>query len=582
VLAAGFAELAAQLGVRDLQDSRNPVTSVHAVLAAYPAEWLLIFDNAPDAASLATVLPPAGRGKLVITSQNPQWAPSQTLEVPFLDLDVAAGFLVNRTSDQDWQTAIELANELGGLPLALEQAAAYLQASGANLAYYLTSFRRRRPEMMARGNPIGYGKTVAATWNLSFEQLERSAPRSVAMLRLLAFCSPDAIPLDLLLRPRPEISGQLDVIVAPLLDPLLQDRLAATDAIADLRRYSLISRPADWIVSVHRLVQAVTMDQLPPEVAASWRRTAALLIKSALPANPSQPSSWPAYAALLPHAHAALAADSDGIELIASYLGYRGSYGAARELQQNLFAIREEKLGPEHPDTLKARAKLAYWTGAAGDAASARDQYAILLPLRVQAIGAEHPDTLTTRKDLARWTGAAGDAPGARDQYAALLPIVERLLGPEDYTALTILNDLAAWTGWAGNATEARERFAALLPVVERVLGPEHPDTLAAHNNLAYWTSRAGDAVGSRDQYAALLPIIERVLGPEHPKTLITRGNLARSIAAAGDVTEARRQYRELLPIMNRVLGQNHPNAAAIKNDLSRWFEEAGDDTGDT
>ena len=74
VLAAGFGELAAQLGVRGLADTRDPVASVHAVLARFPAPWLLIFDNAADMASVAAFLPPAGPGRVLITSQNPTLA----------------------------------------------------------------------------------------------------------------------------------------------------------------------------------------------------------------------------------------------------------------------------------------------------------------------------------------------------------------------------------------------------------------------------------------------------------------------------------------------------------------------------
>ena len=105
VLAAGFGELAAQLGARDVLDTRDPVASVHGVLAAFPAGWLLVFDNAPDRASVQAFLPPAGPGRVLITSQNQIWPPGQALEVPVLDAEVAADFLVNRTGDADRQAA---------------------------------------------------------------------------------------------------------------------------------------------------------------------------------------------------------------------------------------------------------------------------------------------------------------------------------------------------------------------------------------------------------------------------------------------------------------------------------------------
>ena len=139
MLAAGFGELAAQLGARGLADTRDPVASVHAVLAKFPAPWLLIFDNAADTASVAAFLPPAGPRAGADHQPESDLAAGQALEVPVLDPEVAADFLVNRTGDPDRQAARDLAGELGGLPLALEQAAAYIQATGGSLAGYLAS-----------------------------------------------------------------------------------------------------------------------------------------------------------------------------------------------------------------------------------------------------------------------------------------------------------------------------------------------------------------------------------------------------------------------------------------------------------
>src|SRR5215469_6537221 len=103
VLAAGFGELAAQLGVLGRADSRDPVASVHGALARYRAKWLLVFDNAPNRASVAASVPPAGRGRVLVTSRDQVWPPGQAVDVPVLDTDVAAEFLVNRTGDADRQ-----------------------------------------------------------------------------------------------------------------------------------------------------------------------------------------------------------------------------------------------------------------------------------------------------------------------------------------------------------------------------------------------------------------------------------------------------------------------------------------------
>ncbi len=576
VLAAGFGELAAQLGAADRGD---PVASVHGVLAAFPAPWLLVFDNAPDRASVARFVPPAGHGRVLVTSRNQIWPPGQALQVPVLDREIAGEFLVNRTGDPDGQAAAELAGELGGLPLALEQAAAYVQASTDSLAGYLASFRQRRLEMLGRGEPIGYSETVATTWRLAFEDLQLAVPGAAGLLRLMACCAPEAVPLRLLLQPRPGLEGKLGPEVAPILMPLLEDRLAAGDAVAALRRYSLVTPAGDGLVSVHRLVQAVTIDQMPGDLAGRWRQAAATLIEAAIPADTNPPETWPVCAALLPHARVALANHSDGMARIANYVGESGSYDAARDLERKIADAVERVLGAEHPDTLRARRDLAFWTGQAGDFAGARDQCAALLPDCERVLGAEHWDTLRVRVDLATWAGWAGDPVAARDLLAGLLPVRERVLGSEHPDTLTTRAYLASLTGQAGDPVAARDLFAGLLPVRERVSGAEHPHTLAARQELARWTGQAGDPVAARDLFAGLLPVRERVSGAEHPGTLDARRDLAWWTGQAGEPAAARDQYAALLPVMERVScrGAEHPDTLDVRRNLARWTGQAGD-----
>ena len=87
--------------------------------------------------------------------------------------------------DED-STDLHLADTLGGLPLALEQAAAYLQATGDTLASYLALFRQRQAELLARGEPAGYDKRVTTTWALAFAELEQDGSAAVGLLRFVA------------------------------------------------------------------------------------------------------------------------------------------------------------------------------------------------------------------------------------------------------------------------------------------------------------------------------------------------------------------------------------------------------------
>jgi hypothetical protein len=575
-LAAGFGDLAAQLGARNLLDGGDPVAQVHAALAARPGDWLLVLDNAPSAAAVRDVLPPAGGGRVLVTSQDGHWPGGRVVEVPVLDREAAVGFLLARTGSADVGAAGELAAELDGLPLALEQAAAYMTVSGRDVPGYLELFRRRRRELLARGEAAGYGRQVSTTWALAFDQLQQSPSAAIELLRVLACCAPEQAPLGLLLRPRPELAGLLPAGLVSL----LEDPLAADDAIATLRRFSLVSAPRDRLVSVHRLVQAVTVDQMDDDREREWRQAARAVIEAALTGDPQHPRTWPAYAALLPHAEVALPAESRGMSQIASFLGFSGSYAAARELSRQVASARQQVLGAEHPDTLDARASLANWTGEAGDAAAARDQYAAVLPVTERVLGAEHPGTLDARASLAYFTGEAGDAAGARDRCAALLPVIQRVSGSEHPDTVAVRANLAYWTGEAGDAAGARDQYAALLPVTERVLGADHPDTLTPRASLARFTGEAGNAAGARDQFAALLPVTERVLGAEHPDTLRARASLARWTGNAGNVAAARDQFAALLPVRERVSGAEHPGALDARASLAYFTGEAGDAEG--
>ena len=243
------------------------------------------------------------------------------------------------------------------------------------------------------------------------------------------------------------------------------------------------------------------------------------MIEAAIPGDPL-PEAWPVFAVLLPHAQAAWPVQRrNGPDCRLP--------GSQRQLrlppvicQDREHIRRTSASGPEHPQTLAARASLARWTGEAGDAAGARDQFAALLP---SMSGSWAPITRTPWPSAP--TSPAG--PGRRamrprpaTSSPRCCPSSERVLGPEHPDTLTTRANLARWTGQAGDAAGARDQYAALLPIVERVFGPEHPDTLTDRANLARWTGEAGDAAGARDQYAALLPIRERVSAPStrHPE----------------------------------------------------------------
>jgi hypothetical protein len=317
-----------------------------------------------------------------------------------LEPAVAAQFLGDRTGDTDQYAAMDLAAELGGLPLALEQAAAYIQATGTPLSRYLPLFRARQADLLARGEAAGHRQHTAATLALALARLEKDAPAAAGLLRLLAFLAPEPVPLGLLLA-GDDASCRMGPETTVVAGPLLGDQVALWDAVAALRRYSLVAPAGDGLFQVHRLVQAVTRAQLTAGEASQWAHAASALVDQAIPKDPRLPAAWAMCAILLPHAQHAFPDTSQGMARMANYLGYSGGYAAGRDLWRRIADARERTLGPEHPDTLSARYGLARWTGGAGDPAGARDQFATLLAVSERVSGLEHPDTLTVRHSLA-------------------------------------------------------------------------------------------------------------------------------------------------------------------------------------
>ena len=573
-----FADQFAQLA-RKLTDpgavpsSEDPVATVHSALANSADPWLLVIDNAPDADSVRPFLPRAGPGVVLITSQSAIWRHAEGIEVPALSEPSAVDFLIERTKDTDAETAATLAREAGGLPLALEQMGGYTDATGIGLAGYLELYRRARPEMLSRGRPVGYPRTVATTWSVAFAGLEKDAPEAAGLLRVLACLAPDPVPLRILLQ---QFANILRWRIARRAMVVPVGAIPIRDAVTALRRYSLVTPAAGEAILVHRLVQAVTLDQMPAMLRRSYQKYAALLIQMAMPDDPKLPESWPEFGSLLPHAQAVMRADNPSLPRLAAYLGVSGSFVAAQELLQEIVQGPAHR-GPEHRDTLTNRANLAEWTGKAGDAAGARDQLIELVPVEMRVFGPEHPETLASRGNLAQWTGMAGDPVRALDMYAELAPIFERVLGSDNPHTLTTHANQAYWTGEAGNPVRARGMYAEILSVRERLQGPEHPDTLSAGINLAEWTGRAGDPVRARDLHAELLPVVVHVLGLEHPDTLVTRASLAGWSGEAGDAARAGELFTELLPVFERVYGADHWRTLRARSNLAEWTGRAGE-----
>jgi hypothetical protein len=181
-------------------------------------------------------------------------------------------------------------------------------------------------------------------------------------------------------------------------------------------------------------------------------------------------------------------ADDDLLRLhstLAADYGTLGDYRSALQHGVDELALRLRLQGPDHRQTLTARAWVAHWTGECGDSAEALRLYRELLPDRVRVLGPDHPETLNIRGNIAVWTGQRGDGAEALRLGRELLPDRVRVSGPDHPGTLTTRGNIARWTAQCGNSAEARRLYRELLPDRVRVLGPDHPDTRATRREIA-------------------------------------------------------------------------------------------------
>ena len=247
-----FTNLAGELGVEPAGDPESLQRQVHDALRRV-AGWLLIFDNADQVEPVqpwmpAVPMPPGTPGHVLVTTRRGGFnALGDVFDVDVLDLDAAVQLMVARAPSLASGQAAKIAKALGNLPLALEQAAAYLDRTQMPADDYLTLLNTRSAAMLAKGQIASRKDTIASLWTLSFERLEATSPSASQLLDICAYLAPEAIPLDL-------FTKHSERLPAPLSDTAA-DGLAFIEAIAELVDYSLAKRTATGL-QIHRLVQA--------------------------------------------------------------------------------------------------------------------------------------------------------------------------------------------------------------------------------------------------------------------------------------------------------------------------------------
>jgi tetratricopeptide (TPR) repeat protein len=396
-LLADFGKIAAllHLAERDAQDQEALVTAVKHWLLTHQG-WLLILDNADDVQMASDFLPPGGRGHVLLTTRA-QAAGSIARSLQVEEMDTQEGTLlllrragvlameapVESAAASERATAEAIVRELGGLPLALDQAGAYIEETGCGLLDYLHLYQQRRRELLGLRKSLTaeHPEPVTTTWSLSFQKIEEANRAGTALLRVCAFLAPDAMAEEMFTEGAPHLGS--------VLEPVATDPLKWNRTLEEVRRYSLLKRhAATKTLSMHRLVQAVLRDKMTPREQRQWAERAIRAVNEVFPLVELE--TWARCERYLPHAQEcaqlleqydlAFAEAARLLHQTGYYLLEHGRYTEAERYYQQALQIYQKMLPAGHPSTIITLQSYAYLLRQMG-----RENEAIALETRFKA-----------------------------------------------------------------------------------------------------------------------------------------------------------------------------------------------------
>ncbi len=545
--------------------------------------WLMILDNADDDEAVEAVSDLMARlkgGHVIVTARASNFQASlPTLELDVLENGAAVEFLLQRTRGKravaanDEAQARELAHELGGLALGLEQAGAYIARQRIGFARYLALWREKRESVLNWFNKttMSYNHDVglAATWAASVEKL---TPESRRLLDRLAFLAPDPLPDSLIDAPVPGEAAEYD----------------AYEARAGLFAYSLAAQAKgeDGVAKgfvVHRLVQDFARRAMTDERRAQALREALQWVNEAFVGDPTDVRTWPVLDPVAPHALAvARRADETAIvdptarlfNHIALLSKARARYAEAEPLFRRALAIGESSLGPDHPTVAIRLNNLALLLKQTNRLADSEPLYRRALAIHEKSFGPDHPHVATSLNNLAELLRETNRLGEAEPLYRRALAIREKSYGSGHPDGAQSLNNLALLLNDANRLDEAEPLHRRAVAIWERNYGLDHPQVATGLNNLAGLLYRTNRFVEAESHFRRALAIDEASYAPNHPKVAKDLNNLGQLLRATNRLAEAAPLYRRALKILEASLGPDHPDVATGLNNLAALLRE--------
>jgi tetratricopeptide (TPR) repeat protein len=583
-LAADYVALGRELGLgaRGLPDAAQAemVFAVRRALSA-SARFLLIFDNADDPRQIERFLPQGPDCQVLVTTRAPTWPGAATETVVTLPTDDAIAFLCGRTGQSDRESARQIVALLGGLPLALEQAAGYTQSRGATLAEYASLLQEHGLRFLERGQPHNHERTVGTTWLIAFSTLG-ATPGAQELLILFAFLAPEAINLvDLR-----EATGALQrndgsSVLPQVLLATLSDKLAFLDAKAALLRHSLVHAEGD-VVTVHRLIQTVTLERIPEAERQPFLVAATRLVDALFPQNSDDARYWKLSARLLPHARALLPAAGSVdpetcIRLLnrsGNYFTGIGNYGEAELAYRRGLALLPASKSLEEAELLNG---LALALKRSDRLTEAEQYYRHALELYAAAGAAESSEAAEVLNNLAALLTEQKRLPEAEAACRKALAIHGSAPHPDpsELARLArVLGNLATILHKCGLLTESEVMHRRSLELEESLFGSEHARVAVRLSNLAQLLVATHRAEAAKTLLQRALAIDEAALGPNHANVALRHQYLGRALAVLGQLPEAQQHLEQAVGILKKALGPGHSKTSAAEGDLAGVIQQ--------
>ncbi|MBE8520119.1 tetratricopeptide repeat protein [Amycolatopsis sp. H6(2020)] len=572
-----FTELAQHLRLPGADEAITAVPAVREALRLGRPyrRWLLVFDSAEDPAMVRQFFPVDGPGQILVTSRNPTWAGiARPLEVAVFQRDESKNLLGLRREDLLDADADLISEKLGDLPLAIEQAAAWLAETGMPAQDYVELFDEKVAEILDTAAPNDYEVSVAAAWNVSFDELSSRSPAAHQLLQVCAFFAPEPISRSL-------FTGVRDASIAPELDAALRDPMRLGRAIRDVHRYSLakIDHRSNTLI-LHRLVQLVLRQRMSEQHRPEMRHGAHLLLAKADPGDPASPHTWTRYQEVLPHIYDAELTDCDDpwarqlvinlFMFLYSWGDHEGAVSLAERAVKAWTADREQRLARgedlvEDPPLLelKASERLAflYWVvGRYDEAAKVAKQ---TLDRYTDALGEDHEETLNAQLTYALILKARGDFSEARRRNEEIYVKARGLFGEDDPVTLGAAHDFIVALLLTGEYAEARELAEKTYSRRVETFGFDNVDTIATQVLLVLSRRELGDYPWAKIEMERIAERAEQLYGSDSVGTLRRRYYQSVSCRKDGDHDTALELSTDALRRFRARYGNSHPNAMA-------------------